>query len=113
MRTVLLIVFLILSFSITAHSWEKVPVPDYVDKKVKSPWNFYEDFEDQKVGKLKLKKLTINNKGAGLKPFKIKKDLVAISILKLQLNMDGIMILIKKKEKKQKEQNFRQSKKEL
>ena len=74
MRTVLLIVFLILSFSITAHSWEKVPVPDYVDKKVKSPWNFYEDFEDQKVGKLKLKKLTINNKGAGLKPFKIKKD---------------------------------------
>ena len=38
---------------------------------------------------------------------------MAISILKLQLNMDGIMILIKKKEKKQKEQNFRQSKKEL
>ena len=74
MRTFLQIVFLILSFSITAYGWEKVPVPDYVDKKVKSPWNFFEDFEKQKEGKLKLKKLTINDKGAGLKPFKIKKD---------------------------------------
>ena len=26
------------------YAWEKVPVPDYVDKKTKSPWNFYDDF---------------------------------------------------------------------
>ena len=30
---------------------QKVPVPDYVDKKTKSPWNFYDDFEDQKFNK--------------------------------------------------------------
>ena len=33
------------------YAWEKVPVPDYVDKKTKSPWNFYDDFEDQKLNK--------------------------------------------------------------
>ena len=44
MRRVLLIIFLILSFPITTYSWEKVPVPDYVNKKTKSPWNFYDDF---------------------------------------------------------------------
>jgi len=69
MRTVLLIVFLILSFSITAYSWEKVPVPDYVDKKTKSPWNFYENFESKSF-----KKLKINNKGSGKKPFKFEQD---------------------------------------
>ena len=75
MRTVLLIIFLIFSFSITAYSWEKVPIPDYVNKKTKSPWNFYDDFEDQKLGKAKLqKKYKINDKGAGSKPFKIKQD---------------------------------------
>ena len=74
MRIVLLIVFLILSFPITAYSWEKVPVPDYVDKKTKSPWNFYENFEDQKIGKVKLSKFDINDKGKGKKPFKIKQD---------------------------------------
>jgi len=63
------------SLNIDVSAWEKVPVPDSVDKKTKSPWNFFEDFEDQKKEKLKLKKLTINNKGAGLKPFKIKQDL--------------------------------------
>ena len=31
------------------YAWEKVPVPDYVDKKTKSPWNFYDDFEDQNL----------------------------------------------------------------
>ena len=67
-----IIIFLFLSSNTFA--WEKVPVPDYVDKKNKSPWNFFEDFEKQKKGKLKLKKLTINDKGAGLKPFKIKID---------------------------------------
>jgi len=69
MRTVLLIVFLILSFSITAYSWEKVPVPDYVDKKTKSPWNFYENFESKSF-----KKLKIINKGSGKKPFKFEQD---------------------------------------
>ena len=50
------------SFTSNLHAWEKVPVPDYVDKKTKSPWNFFENFEDQKKEKLKLRKLTINNK---------------------------------------------------
>ena len=49
--------------------WEKVPVPDYVNKKTKSPWNFYENFENES-----LKKLYINNKGSGKKPFKFEKD---------------------------------------
>ena len=57
------------SFTINVYAWEKVPVPDYVDKKTKSPWNFYDDFDDQK-----LKKYKINDKGAGKKPFKFKKD---------------------------------------
>ncbi len=56
------------------YAWEKVPVPDYVDKKTKSPWNFYDDFENQKVGKAKLGRYRINDKGAGRKPFKIKQD---------------------------------------
>ena len=74
MRIILLIIFFILSFSITAYSWEKVPVPDYVNKKTKSPWNFYENFEDQKVGQVNLKKYHINDKGVGRKPFKIKQE---------------------------------------
>ena len=74
MRIILLIIFFILSFSITAYSWEKVPVPDYVNKKTKSPWNFYENFEDQKVGQVNLKKYQINDKGVGRKPFKIKQE---------------------------------------
>ena len=74
MRRVLLIIFLILSFPITTYSWEKVPIPDYVNKKTKSPWNFYDDFEDQKVGKVNLRKYHINDKGKGRKPFKIKQD---------------------------------------
>ena len=41
------------SFNINASAWEKVPVPDSVDKKTKSPWNFFEGFEDQKKEKLK------------------------------------------------------------
>ena len=57
-----------------SYSWEKVPVPDSVDKKTKSPWNFSEDFENQEEGKLKLNKLTINDKGTGRKPFIIQKE---------------------------------------
>ena len=74
MRIILFIIFFILSFPITTFSWEKVPVPDYVNKKTKSPWNFYDDFEDQKVGKVNLKRYQINDKGAGRKPFKIKQE---------------------------------------
>ena len=77
MKKLSLYIFLVLMFSVfTSQSiaWEKVPVPDYVDKKTKSPWNFYDDFEDQKVGKLKLKKYQISNYGAGRKPFKIKQE---------------------------------------
>ena len=37
-----------------SYSWEKVLVPDNVDKKTKSPWNFSEDFENQEEGKLKV-----------------------------------------------------------
>ncbi len=74
MKKVLLSFFLIFSFSITAYGWEKVPIPDYVNKKTKSPWNFFDDFEDQKLGKVNLKKYEINNKGKGNKPFKIKQD---------------------------------------
>ena len=59
------------SFNINASAWEKVPIPDYVDKKTKSPWNFYENFED---GKLRFKYIT-NSKNIsnspGKKPYKI------------------------------------------
>ena len=77
------------------YSWEKVLVPDYVDKKTKSPWNFSEDFENQEEGKLKVanpkpsssnppsgggKEKSFNqifrlyDRGAGSKPYRIEKD---------------------------------------
>ena len=76
MKRLSLYIFLVLMFFSTnnLYSWEKVPIPDYVDKKTKSPWNFYDDFEDQKVGKVNLKRYQINDKGAGRKPFKIKQE---------------------------------------
>ena len=68
--------FIILNLLISnVLAWEKIAIPDYVNKKTKSPWNFIEDFESQKEGKLKLKNLSINDKGKGLKPFKVKKDI--------------------------------------
>ena len=59
-----------------SYSWEKVLVPDSVDKKTKSPWNFSEEFENEEEGRLRIKtnKFSINNKGEGLEPFRIKKD---------------------------------------
>ena len=63
------VILVLLIFSPNLFAWEKVPVPDSVDKKTKSPWNFFDDFDDQK-----LKKYKINDKGAGKKPFKFKKD---------------------------------------
>mgnify|MGYP001338557972 FL=1 len=77
MKSLSLYFFLVLIiFSINnLNAWEKVPVPDYVNKKTKSPWNFYDDFEDQKLGKAKIRKnYNINDKGTGSKPFKIKQD---------------------------------------
>ena len=106
MRIILFIIIFILSFPITTFSWEKVPVPDYVNKKVKSPWNFFEDFENQEEGKLKVANLNpsssnpatgggteksfnqifrIYDKGAGLKPFKVKKDLDGNKYLEVTL----------------------------
>jgi hypothetical protein len=78
-----------------SYSWEKVLVPDSVDKKTKSPWNFSEDFENQEEGKLKVdnpnpsssnspsgggKEKSFNqifrlyDRGAGSKPYRIEKD---------------------------------------
>ena len=66
-----------LSFTINVNAWEKVPVPDYVDKKTKSPWNFYDDFEDQKFNKYihsSSKNYKTNRNKVGKKPYKFKKD---------------------------------------
>ena len=60
------------------YSWEKVLVPDYVDKKTKSPWNFLEDFENEEEGRLRTNKFTTNDKGTG----QLKKILMTISILR-------------------------------
>ena len=59
LKKLLSILVLSLLFSGSSFAWEKIPVPDYVNKKTKSPWNFYEDFEDKKIGKLRLKKLRV------------------------------------------------------
>ena len=77
MKKLHLYVFLVLMFSVfTSQSiaWEKVPLPDYVDKKTKSPWNFHDNFEDQKLGKMNFRRYSINDKGEGKKPFIIKQD---------------------------------------
>ena len=49
----------------------------YVDKKTKSPWNFYDDFEDQKFNKYihsSSKNYKTNSNKVGKKPYKFKKD---------------------------------------
>jgi len=85
MKKLSLYIFLVLmfSFTINVYAWEKVPVPDSVDKKTKSPWNFYENFED---GKFRFKYVTnskdISN-SPGKKPYKIKKDLDGNSYLEI------------------------------
>ena len=42
--------------------------------KGRSPWNIFENFENEKVGRLRTNKFTTNNKGTGRKPFEIKVD---------------------------------------
>ena len=74
----LIIIGAIVTVASNLYAWEKVPVPDYVNKKTKSPWNFYDNFEDQKLGKMNFRRYSIttiaNDKGEGKKPFKIKQD---------------------------------------
>ncbi len=66
------VILVLLIFSPNLFAWEKVPVPDSVDTKTKSPWNFFDDFEDQNFRKYIYK----NNKccGKGRKPYKFKQD---------------------------------------
>lgn len=73
--TSLLKIIIIFVLSSNTYAWEEVPIPDHINQKNKSPWNFYEDFQNQNEGVLKLNQLSINDKGSGLKPFKIIKDL--------------------------------------
>jgi len=79
MKKLTLYTFLVLMFFSpnNLYAWEKVPVPDYVDKKTKSPWNFYDDFEDQKFNKYihsSSKNYKTNSNKVGKKPYKFKKD---------------------------------------
>ena len=41
----------LLIFSPNLFAWEKVSVLDSVDKETASPWNFFDDFEDQNFRK--------------------------------------------------------------
>ena len=47
MKKLSLTVFLVLmlSLNINVSAWEKVPIPNYIDKKTKSPWNFFDDLK--------------------------------------------------------------------
>ena len=73
-KLVYLFLILCVFTSGNSYSYEKVLVPDSIDKKTKSPWNFFEDFENEEEGRFRTNKFTINNKGAGLKPFEIEED---------------------------------------
>ena len=46
----------------------------FILSKGRSPWNIFENFENEKVGRLRTNKFTTNNKGTGRKPFEIKVD---------------------------------------
>ncbi len=61
MKKLTLYTFLVLMFfpPNNLYAWEKAPVPDYVDKKTKSPWNFYDDFEDQKLDQITNNKILV------------------------------------------------------
>ena len=68
----LLTILVLLIFSPNLFAWEKVSVLDSVDKETASPWNFFDDFEDQNFRKYIYK----DNKccGRGIEPYKFKKD---------------------------------------
>ena len=46
-KVIVILIFTFFSSNLIA--LEKVLVPDYVNKETKSPWNFYENFEDSKL----------------------------------------------------------------
>lgn len=73
MKNLLFILILIFTIN-SSHSFEKVVVPDYVDKKTKSPWNFYEDFEDEKLKFEYIKQSKNIWNSPGRKPYKFEKD---------------------------------------
>ncbi len=54
MKKIFVTTFLFLFFSNIVLAWEQVSVPDHVSNKISSPWNFFEDFEDQNEGEIKL-----------------------------------------------------------
>ena len=62
--------FILFLLPLNVYSWEKVEVPDYVNKDSASPWNFFDDFEGNNF----FTKYIINDKGAGRKPFKLVKE---------------------------------------
>ena len=64
----LTLILLLLPFNV--YSWERVAIPDYVNKDSQSPWNFFDDFE----GNSFFSKYVINDKGSGRKPFKLRKE---------------------------------------
>jgi len=73
MKNLLFILILIFTIN-SSHSFEKVVVPDYVDKKTKSPWNFYDDFEEEKLRFQYIKQSKNIWNSPGRKPYKFEKD---------------------------------------
>ena len=51
-----------------------LPVPDYVDKETESPWNFFDDFEDESFDRYIFSEPIFPDKGPGKEPYKFKKD---------------------------------------
>ena len=51
-----------------------LPIPDYVDKETESPWNFFDDFEDQSFYRYIFSEPIYPDKGPGKEPYKLKKD---------------------------------------
>ena len=74
MKKIISILILSLLFSGNVFAWEKVPVPDNINKKTKSPWNFYEDFEDEKLKFEYIKQSKNIWNSPGRKPYKFEKD---------------------------------------
>lgn len=84
MKKFVFITLFLLFYSNIVLAWEQVSVPDHVSNETSSPWNFFEDFENQTVGSIKLcgfsgqkkclRNLSINDKGRGKDPFKIVRE---------------------------------------
>ena len=49
-------------------------IPDYVDKETESPWNFFDDFEDESFDRYIFSEPIYPDKGPGKEPYKLKKD---------------------------------------